>query len=97
MERKLFIPILLGTVREARESEKVARLMLARVSRHPEIETRLFDPVRAETRPMRNKEEAHDYRYFPDPDLLPLEFTPALVAELGAHLPELPDCQSTIR
>src|SRR5437667_11570300 len=56
-----------------------------------EQETRLFDPVKGETRPMRNKEEAHDYRYFPDPDLLPLEFTPALVAELGAHLPELPD------
>jgi len=54
-------------------------------------ETRLFDPDKGETRPMRNKEEAHDYRYFPDPDLLPLEFTPALVAELGAHLPELPD------
>src|SRR5881396_1716742 len=56
-----------------------------------EQETRLFDPAKGETRPMRNKEEAHDYRYFPDPDLLPLEFTPALVAELGAHLPELPD------
>src|SRR5437667_20887 len=54
-------------------------------------ETRLFDPDRGETRSMRNKEEAHDYRYFPDPDLLPLEFTPALVAELGAHRPELPD------
>src|SRR5882672_4005007 len=60
-----------------------------------EQETRLFDPVRAETRPMRNKEEAHDYRYFPDPDLLPLEFTPALVAELAAHLPELPDEKKT--
>jgi aspartyl-tRNA(Asn)/glutamyl-tRNA(Gln) amidotransferase subunit B len=56
-----------------------------------EQETRLFDAVKGETRPMRNKEEAHDYRYFPDPDLLPLEFTPALVAELAAHLPELPD------
>jgi aspartyl-tRNA(Asn)/glutamyl-tRNA(Gln) amidotransferase subunit B len=40
---------------------------------------------------MRNKEEAHDYRYFPDPDLLPLTFTPAFVAELRAQLPELPD------
>src|SRR5438552_4164008 len=56
-----------------------------------EQETRLFDPVKGETRRMHNKEEAHDYRYFPDPDLLPLEFTPALVVELSAHLPELPD------
>src|SRR5918992_1620657 len=44
-----------------------------------------------ETRAMRSKEEAHDYRYFPDPDLLPLEMSPALVADLKAHLPELPD------
>jgi aspartyl-tRNA(Asn)/glutamyl-tRNA(Gln) amidotransferase subunit B len=56
-----------------------------------EQETRLFDPNRGETRPMRNKEEAHDYRYFPDPDLLPLELTRAFVDELRAQLPELPD------
>jgi aspartyl-tRNA(Asn)/glutamyl-tRNA(Gln) amidotransferase subunit B len=54
-------------------------------------ETRLFDPNKGETRSMRSKEEAHDYRYFPDPDLLPLEFTDAYVAELKAGLPELPD------
>ena len=54
-------------------------------------ETRLFDPGRGITRSMRSKEEAHDYRYFPDPDLLPLEFDQALVDELRAHLPELPD------
>src|SRR5436305_7516658 len=54
-------------------------------------ETRLFDPNKGETRSMRFKEEAHDYRYFPDPDLLPLEFTEAYVAELKAKLPELPD------
>ena len=54
-------------------------------------ETRLFDPDRGETRSMRSKEEAHDYRYFPDPDLLPLELSPSLVADLRAHLPELPD------
>jgi aspartyl-tRNA(Asn)/glutamyl-tRNA(Gln) amidotransferase subunit B len=54
-------------------------------------ETRLFDPNKGETRSMRSKEEAHDYRYFPDPDLLPLEFTDAYVAELKANLPELPD------
>jgi aspartyl-tRNA(Asn)/glutamyl-tRNA(Gln) amidotransferase subunit B len=56
-----------------------------------EQETRLFDPDKGETRAMRNKEEAHDYRYFPDPDLLPLELTPAYVEELKARLPELPD------
>ena len=54
-------------------------------------ETRLFDPDKGETRSMRSKEEAHDYRYFPDPDLLPLELAPSLVADLAAQLPELPD------
>ncbi|GGC57183.1 Asp-tRNA(Asn)/Glu-tRNA(Gln) amidotransferase subunit GatB [Chelatococcus reniformis] len=54
-------------------------------------ETRLFDPGRGETRSMRSKEEAHDYRYFPDPDLLPLVFEQALVDDLARHLPELPD------
>jgi aspartyl-tRNA(Asn)/glutamyl-tRNA(Gln) amidotransferase subunit B len=54
-------------------------------------ETRLFDPNKGETRSMRTKEEAHDYRYFPDPDLLPLEFTADYVAALKADLPELPD------
>jgi aspartyl-tRNA(Asn)/glutamyl-tRNA(Gln) amidotransferase subunit B len=56
-----------------------------------EQETRLFDPDKGETRSMRSKEEAHDYRYFPDPDLLPLELSPSLVADLQANLPELPD------
>jgi aspartyl-tRNA(Asn)/glutamyl-tRNA(Gln) amidotransferase subunit B len=56
-----------------------------------EQETRLFDPNKGETRSMRTKEEAHDYRYFPDPDLLPLEFSEAYVATLKAELPELPD------
>jgi aspartyl-tRNA(Asn)/glutamyl-tRNA(Gln) amidotransferase subunit B len=54
-------------------------------------ETRLFDRNKGETRSMRSKEEAHDYRYFPDPDLLPLEFSEAYVAVLKADLPELPD------
>jgi aspartyl-tRNA(Asn)/glutamyl-tRNA(Gln) amidotransferase subunit B len=54
-------------------------------------ETRLFDPGKGETRSMRSKEEAHDYRYFPDPDLLPLEFSQDFVDELAAALPELPD------
>ena len=56
-----------------------------------EQETRLFDADRGETRSMRSKEEAHDYRYFPDPDLLPLELSPSLVADLERNLPELPD------
>ena len=56
-----------------------------------EQETRLFDPGKGETRSMRSKEEAHDYRYFPDPDLLPLELTMDYVAELEKDLPELPD------
>jgi aspartyl-tRNA(Asn)/glutamyl-tRNA(Gln) amidotransferase subunit B len=56
-----------------------------------EQETRLFDPIKGETRSMRNKEEAHDYRYFPDPDLLPLELAPDEVEELARALPELPD------
>src|SRR5471032_427784 len=54
-------------------------------------ETRLYDPNKRETRSMRSKEEAHDYRYFPDPDLLPLEVTQSYVEELKSHLPELPD------
>ena len=58
-----------------------------------EQETRLFDAVKGVTRSMRSKEEAHDYRYFPDPDLLPLELTEAYVAGLKRDLPELPDAK----
>ncbi len=58
-----------------------------------EQETRLYDAPRNQTRSMRNKEEAHDYRYFPDPDLLPLELSEAYVAELRRDLPELPDAK----
>ena len=54
-------------------------------------ETRLYDSVKGETRSMRSKEEAHDYRYFPDPDLLPLELDPAWIARIQAELPELPE------
>jgi aspartyl-tRNA(Asn)/glutamyl-tRNA(Gln) amidotransferase subunit B len=57
-------------------------------------ETRLFDPGRGVTRPMRSKEHAHDYRYFPDPDLLPLELDAGWVESLKAHLPELPDAKA---
>ena len=56
-------------------------------------ETRLFDPARNETRSLRSKEDAHDYRYFPDPDLLPLVLKQAWVDELASHLPELPDAK----
>ena len=56
-------------------------------------ETRLFDPDKSETRSMRSKEDAHDYRYFPDPDLLPLELDDAFLAECRASLPELPDAK----
>ena len=58
-------------------------------------ETRLFDPGKGETRSMRSKEEAHDYRYFPDPDLLPLEFDQAYVDRLATGLPELPDAKKS--
>src|ERR1700731_1302806 len=58
-----------------------------------EQETRLFDAEKGETRSMRNKEEAHDYRYFPDPDLVPLELDAAYVEELRTRLPELPDAK----
>jgi len=77
----------------------VERAILFEVERQVDIlesagrvvqETRLYDPERDETRPMRSKEEANDYRYFPDPDLLPLEIGPELVDEVRAALPELP-------
>jgi aspartyl-tRNA(Asn)/glutamyl-tRNA(Gln) amidotransferase subunit B len=58
-------------------------------------ETRLFDPAKGETRAMRSKEEAQDYRYFPDPDLLPLELTQDYVDALGKRLPELPDAKKS--
>ncbi len=56
-------------------------------------ETRLFDPAKGETRSMRAKEDAHDYRYFPDPDLLPLVLDPAWIKAIEATLPELPDAK----
>jgi len=57
-------------------------------------ETRLFDPNKGETRSMRSKEEAHDYRYFPDPDLLPLELEASWIEAIRASLPELPDAKT---
>ena len=56
-------------------------------------ETRLFDPDKGVTRSLRSKEDAHDYRYFPDPDLLPLELDKEFIEECKASLPELPDAK----
>jgi aspartyl-tRNA(Asn)/glutamyl-tRNA(Gln) amidotransferase subunit B len=75
--------------------EVEARRQIAIVEGGGEViqETRLYDPDKNETRSMRSKEEAHDYRYFPDPDLLPLEIDQAWVDEIAARLPELPDAK----
>ena len=71
---------------------EVARQIELLESGRPVVqETRLYDPDKGETRSMRSKEEANDYRYFPDPDLLPLELDPALIDSVRATLPELPD------
>ena len=75
--------------------EVEARRQIAIVEGGGEVvqETRLYDPDKNETRSMRSKEEAHDYRYFPDPDLLPLEIEQAWVDQIAATLPELPDAK----
>ena len=78
---------------QAIETEARRQIEILEQGARIDQETRLFDPGRGETRSMRSKEEAHDYRYFPDPDLLPLEFDQAYVDELKAHLPELPDAK----
>ena len=80
-------------LRQAIDYEVRRQVELVEAGRQVEQETRLFDPERGETRSMRSKEEAHDYRYFPDPDLLPLELDEAFVASLAADLPELPDAK----
>ena len=76
---------------DAIECERRRQIEILEDGGQIEQETRLYDPDKGETRSMRSKEEAHDYRYFPDPDLLPLELTAAFVEELRAQLPELPD------
>ncbi|MEX0347218.1 MAG: Asp-tRNA(Asn)/Glu-tRNA(Gln) amidotransferase subunit GatB [Rhizobiaceae bacterium] len=78
-------------VGQAIESEARRQIAILEDGGEIDQETRLFDPGKGETRSMRSKEEAHDYRYFPDPDLLPLEFDQAFVDALAADLPELPD------
>ena len=78
-------------VMQAVEAEAARQVEIWEAGGTVRQETRLFDPARNETRPMRSKEDAHDYRYFPDPDLLPLVLDQAWVDELAAGLPELPD------
>jgi aspartyl-tRNA(Asn)/glutamyl-tRNA(Gln) amidotransferase subunit B len=80
-------------VGQAIESEARRQIEILEDGGAVEQETRLFDPDKGQTRSMRNKEEAHDYRYFPDPDLLPLKLTQAYVDDLKARLPELPDAK----
>ena len=80
-------------VMQAVEIEAVRQIGVWEEGGTVQQETRLFDPNRGETRSMRSKEDAHDYRYFPDPDLLPLVLDEAWVAELRAGLPELPDAK----
>ena len=76
---------------QAIEYEARRQIELIEDSKQINQETRLFDPKRGETRSMRSKEEAHDYRYFPDPDLLPLSFKEEVVDKIKKSLPELPD------
>jgi aspartyl-tRNA(Asn)/glutamyl-tRNA(Gln) amidotransferase subunit B len=80
-------------VTQAIEYEARRQIEIIEEGRRVEQQTRLFDAGRGVTRPMRSKEEAHDYRYFPDPDLLPLVLDPDWVAGLRAALPELPDAK----
>ncbi len=82
-------------VRQAIEVEARRQVDIIEDGGEIDQETRLFDPVKLETRSMRSKEEAHDYRYFPDPDLLPLEFDDAFIDAARVSLPELPDEKRT--
>ena len=81
----------LKAIRQAIEAEAWRQKALLEAGKSIQQETRLFDPVKLETRPLRSKEDAHDYRYFPDPDLLPVCITEDWIAEVQADLPELPD------
>lgn len=78
-------------VQQAIEFEATRQVEILENGGEVDQETRLWDPVKMETRSMRSKEEAHDYRYFPDPDLLPLDFAQSWVDEIKETLPELPD------
>ncbi|WP_299638560.1 Asp-tRNA(Asn)/Glu-tRNA(Gln) amidotransferase subunit GatB [uncultured Ruegeria sp.] len=78
-------------IQQAIEVEARRQIAIVEGGGTVEQETRLYDPDKGETRSMRSKEEAHDYRYFPDPDLLPLEIEQTWVDDIAANLPELPD------
>ena len=78
-------------IQQAIEVEARRQIAIVEAGGEVEQETRLYDPDKGETRSMRSKEEAHDYRYFPDPDLLPLEIEQDWVDGIAANLPELPD------
>ncbi|MBB2165981.1 Asp-tRNA(Asn)/Glu-tRNA(Gln) amidotransferase subunit GatB [Gluconacetobacter sp. 1b LMG 1731] len=80
-------------VMQAIEVEAVRQVEIWENGGSVDQETRLFDPARSETRSLRSKEDAHDYRYFPDPDLLPLVIEEAWVQDLAGKLPELPDAK----
>ena len=80
-------------LREAIEYEGQRQVEVIEAGGEIEQETRLFDPDRGETRAMRTKEDAHDYRYFPDPDLLPLELDEDFIEEIRAAMPELPEAR----
>ena len=78
-------------IQQAIEVEARRQIAIIEAGGKIDQETRLYDPDKGETRSMRSKEEAHDYRYFPDPDLMPLEIEQAWVDDIAARLPELPD------
>jgi aspartyl-tRNA(Asn)/glutamyl-tRNA(Gln) amidotransferase subunit B len=78
-------------IQQAIEVEAKRQIKILESGGEIDQETRLYDPEKSETRSMRSKEEAHDYRYFPDPDLLPLELEQNWVDEIASSLPELPD------
>jgi aspartyl-tRNA(Asn)/glutamyl-tRNA(Gln) amidotransferase subunit B len=80
-------------IQQAIDVEAKRQIAILEAGGKVDQETRLYDPDKGETRSMRSKEEAHDYRYFPDPDLLPLEIEQAWVDEIEANLPELPDAK----
>jgi len=80
-------------IQQAIDVEAKRQIAILEAGGTVEQETRLYDPDKGETRSMRSKEEAHDYRYFPDPDLLPLEIEQAWVDAIAASLPELPDAK----
>ena len=84
-----------ANVERALEAERVRQIALVESGRRVEQVTLLFNAATGQVKPTRSKEESHDYRYFPDPDLPPLVLTPAWIAEQRAALPELPDAKRT--